>query len=168
VLTSSVCDRFGSGVTVPEGGFVLQSRGRGFSTDLSHPNAVAPGKRPYHTIVPTLVLENGQPMLGMGVVGGIMQPQGQLQILHRVLGGADLSEAVHAGRFRLIGDGRVTTEASLEPAWRAAIEASGYEMVDTADVIGGFGGAQAVLQRADTLTAASDPRRDGTSAVILL
>ena len=168
VLTSSVCDRFGSGVTVPEGGFVLQSRGRGFSTDLSHPNAVAPGKCPYHTIVPTLVLENGQPMLGMGVVGGIMQPQGQLQILHRVLGGADLTSAVNAARFRLIGEGRVTTEASLEPDWRAAIGRAGYELVDTADVIGGFGGAQAVLQRAETLSAASDPRRDGTSAVILL
>ena len=76
VLTSSVCDRFGSGVTVPEGGFVLQSRGRGFSTDLNHPNAVGPGKRPYHTIVPTLVLERGHPMLGIGVVGGIMQPPG--------------------------------------------------------------------------------------------
>ena len=166
VLTSSVCDRFGSGVTVPEGGFVLQSRGRGFSTDLSHPNAVAPGKRPYHTIVPTLVLENGQPMLGMGVVGGIMQPQGQLQILHRVLGGAGLGAAVEAGRFRLIGEGQVTTEASLEPDWRAAIGRAGYELVDTADVIGGFGGAQAVLNREGTLTAASDPRRDGTSAVI--
>lgn len=166
VLTSSVCDRFGSGVTVPEGGFVLQSRGRGFSTDLSHPNAAAPNKRPYHTIVPTLVLENGQPMLGMGVVGGIMQPQGQLQILHRVLGGAGLTAAVEAGRFRLIGDGQVTTEASLEPAWRAAIGRAGYELVGTADVIGGFGGAQAVLHRAGALTAASDPRRDGTSAVI--
>jgi len=168
VLTSSVCDRFGSGVTVPEGGFVLQSRGRGFSTDLSHPNAVAPSKRPYHTIVPTLVLENGQPMLGMGVVGGIMQPQGQLQILHRVLGGADLTAAVEASRFRLIGEGQVTTEASLEPDWRAAIGRAGYDLVDTADVIGGFGGAQAVLQRGETLSAASDPRRDGTSAVILL
>ena len=168
VLTSSVCDRFGSGVTVPEGGFVLQSRGRGFSTDLSHPNAVAPAKRPYHTIVPTLVLESGRPMLGMGVVGGIMQPQGQLQILHRVLGGTDLPSAVEAGRFRLIGDGQVTTEASLEPAWRAAIEASGYELVDTADVIGGFGGAQAVLRAGDTLAAASDPRRDGTSMVTAL
>ena len=168
VLTSSVCDRFGSGVTVPGGGFVLQSRGRGFSTDLSHPNAAAPGKRPYHTIVPTLVLENGRPMLGMGVVGGIMQPQGQLQILHRVLGGADLASAVEAGRFRLIGEGRVTTEASLEPEWRAAIKASGYELVDTADVIGGFGGAQAVLQEAETLTAASDHRRDGTSTVTLI
>ena len=168
VLTSSVCDRFGSGVTVAEGGFVLQSRGRGFTTDLSHPNAVAPGKRPYHTIVPTLVLEQGRPMLGMGVVGGIMQPQGQLQILHRVLGGADLVTAVEAGRFRLIGDGQVTTEAKLEPAWRDAIGASGYELVDTADVIGGFGGAQAVLNTGDTLTAAADPRRDGTSAVIAL
>ncbi len=168
VLTSSVCDRFGSGVTVPEGGFVLQSRGRGFSTDLSHPNAVAPSKRPYHTIVPTLVLENGQPMLGMGVVGGIMQPQGQLQILHRLLGGANLASAVESGRFRLIGNGQVATEESLEPDWRAAIEASGYEMVDPADVIGGFGGAQAVLRAGNELTAASDPRRDGTSAVIAL
>ena len=168
VLTSSVCDRFGSGVTVPEGGFVLQSRGRGFTTDLDHPNAVAPGKRPYHTIVPTLVLEQGRPMLGMGVVGGIMQPQGQLQILHRVLGGSDLVAAVKAGRFRLIGDGQVTTEAALESAWRDAIGASGYELVDTADVIGGFGGAQTVLNRDGTLTAAADPRRDGTSAVIAL
>ena len=166
VLTSSVCDRFGSGVTVPEGGFVLQSRGRGFSTDPSHPNAVAPSKRPYHTIVPTLVLEKGRPTLGMGVVGGIMQPQGQLQILHRVLGGADLATAVNAARFRLIGDGRVTTEASLEPKWRTAIGAAGYELVETADVIGGFGGAQAVLRAGGTLAAASDPRRDGTSAVI--
>ena len=166
VLTSSVCDRFGSGVTVPEGGFVLQSRGRGFSTDLSHPNAVAPGKRPYHTIVPALVLEDGRPMLGMGVVGGIMQPQGQLQILHRVLGGADLAAAVGAGRFRLIGEGRVTTEESLEPEWRTAIGASGYDLVDAADVIGGFGGAQAVLNGEDTPTAVSDSRRDGTSAVI--
>ena len=172
VLTSSVCDRFGSGVTVPEGGFVLQSRGRGFTTGLSHPNAVAPGKRPYHTIVPTLVREAGRPMLGMGVVGGVMQPQGQLQILHRALGGADLAQAVEAGRFRLIGDGQVTTESTLEPAWRAAIASAGYELVDTADVIGGFGGAQAVLQavlnREGTLTAAADPRRDSTSAVITL
>ncbi len=168
VLTSSVCDRFGSGVTVAEGGFVLQSRGRGFTTDLSHPNAVGPAKRPYHTIVPTLILEQGRPVLGMGVVGGIMQPQGQLQILHRVLGGADLVSAVKAGRFRLIGDGQVTTEATLEPAWRTAIGQAGYELVDTADVIGGFGGAQAVLRANHTLTAASDPRRDGTSAVIAL
>ena len=168
VLTSSVCDRFGSGVGVPEGGFVLQSRGRGFSTDLSHPNAVAPAKRPYHTIVPTLIFKQGQPMLGMGVVGGIMQPQGQLQILHRVLGGADLVTAVEAGRFRLIGDGQVTTEESLEPGWRAAIGGAGYELVDTADVIGGFGGAQAVLSAGGTLTAAADSRRDGTSAVIAL
>ena len=168
VLTSSVCDRFGSGVTVPEGGFVLQSRGRGFSTDLRHPNAVGPGKRPYHTIVPTLVMNGERPMLGMGVVGGIMQPQGQLQILHRVLGGADLAPAVQAGRFRLIGDGQVTTEESLEPDWRAAIGRAGYELVDTADVIGGFGGAQAVLRTGNILTAAADSRRDGTSAVIAL
>ena len=97
-----------------------------------------------------------------------MQPQGQLQILHRVLGGADLTAAVEAGRFRLIGEGQVTTEAGLEPQWRAAIGAAGYELVDSADVIGGFGGAQAVLQRAETLTAASDPRRDGTSAIITM
>ena len=59
-----------------------------------------------------------------------------------VLGGADLASAVGAGRFRLIGEGRVTTEASLEPEWRAAIGSAGYELVDAADVIGGFGGAR--------------------------
>ena len=168
VLTSSVCDRFGSGATVGEGGFVLQSRGRGFTTDLRHPNAVAPAKRPYHTIVPTLVLDQGLPMLGMGVVGGIMQPQGQLQILHRVLSGAGLAAAVEAGRFRLIGDGQVTAEASLEPDWRRAIASNGYKMVETADVIGGFGSAQAAMRTDGELVAASDSRRDGTSAVITL
>ena len=166
VLTSSVCDRFGSGVAVPEGGFVLQSRGRGFSTDPSHRNAVAPAKRPYHTIVPTLVLNAGRPMLAMGVVGGIMQPQGQLQILHRVLGGADLAAAVDAGRFRLLGDGQVTTEASLEPTWRGAVSDAGYEIVDAADAIGGFGSAQVAMDADGELSAASDPRRDGTAAVI--
>lgn len=107
-------------------------------------------------------------MLGMGVVGGVMQPQGQLQILHRVLGGADLAAAIEAGRFRLLGDGQTTTEATLEPDWRQALADAGYDMLEAADVIGGFGGAQAVVRIGDTLSAASDPRRDGTSAVIAL
>ena len=170
MLTSSVCDRFGSGVTVP-GGRVRVAKPRPGLLHRPEPSerGGTGNKRPYHTIVPTLVLQKqGTPMLGMGVVGGVMQPQGQLQILHRVLAGADLASAVEAGRFRLIGNGQVTTEATLEPSWRSAIGDAGYDLVDSADVIGGFGGAQAVLRTTDTLTAASDPRRDGTSTVTLL
>ncbi len=170
VLTSSVCDRFGSGVTVASGGFVLQSRGRGFSTDTSHRNCYGPAKRPYHTIVPTLLMHRGdaKPAVGLGVVGGVMQPQGQLQIIHRVLGGLPLSQAVQAGRFRLLGDGIVGVEETLERPWRREIAAQGYEIREGASVIGGFGGAQAVHNTAETLSATSDPRRDGTAAVIKL
>ena len=170
VLTSSVCDRFGSGVTVASGGFVLQSRGRGFSTDTSHRNSYGPAKRPYHTIVPTLLMHRGdaKPAMGLGVVGGVMQPQGQLQIIHRVLGGMPLSQAVQAGRFRLLGDGIVGTEETLESSWRREIAAQGYEIREGASVVGGFGGAQAVHNTSEALSAASDPRRDGTAAVIKL
>ena len=162
-LVSSVCDRFGAGVGVATGGFVLQSRGRGFSLDASHPNALAPGKRPYHTIVPTILLEHGMPVLSIGVVGGIMQPQGQIQILHHVLNGAGIRAAIEAPRFRLLGDGQVTAEPDLHSADTAALAAAGYEVVNADKV--DFGGAQAVLRRDGGLSAASDPRRDGVAIV---
>ena len=162
-LVSSVCDRFGAGVGVAKGGFVLQSRGRGFSLDPTHPNAAGPGKRPYHTIVPTVVLEKGLPMLSLGVVGGIMQPQGQLQILHHVLTGAELTGALEAPRFRLLGDGTVAVESDFPTDHADAIADAGYQMVSSERI--DFGGAQSVMMREGVAHAASDPRRDGEAVV---
>ncbi len=161
-LVSSVCDRFGSGVAVPEGGFILQSRGRGFSLDPGHPNTLAPGKRPYHTIVPTVVRREGRAWLGLGVVGGIMQPQGQVQILNQVIGGIDLVEAVAAPRFRLLGNSQIAVEPGFGADHLRALEAAGYRLCDPDGV--DFGGAQAVMV-GPGMTAASDFRRDGTSVV---
>ena len=76
---------FGSGVVLPGYGVSFQNRGHGFSLDAASPNAVAPGKRPFHTIIPALVSRDGQPLMALGMVGGNMQPQGQVQTLVRML-----------------------------------------------------------------------------------
>ncbi len=77
---------FGSGVVVPGTGIALQNRGHGFTLEDGHPNQVAPGKRPYHTIIPGFITKNGTPLAAFGVMGGDMQPQGHV---HTVLGIVD-------------------------------------------------------------------------------
>ena len=161
-LISSVCDRFGAGVTVPGRGFVLQSRGRGFSLDVTHKNGVAGGRRPYHTIMPTIGIRDGRPALALGVVGGVMQPQGQLQVLAQLARGLTAQSAVDAPRFRLMHDGEVAVEANLPEGTDAALRAAGYEVRPPAGV--DFGGAQVVLaSEAGDLSAGSDRRKDGSA-----
>jgi gamma-glutamyltranspeptidase / glutathione hydrolase len=103
---------FGSGL-VPDGlGFGLQDRGAGFTLDPGHPNVYAPGKRPFHTIIPGFVTREGAPYLAFGVMGGDVQPQGQLQVfLNHVLFGMDVQTAGDAARWR--------HEGSTEPSWPA-------------------------------------------------
>lgn len=165
-LMSSIFKRFGSGIVVPEGGFVLQNRGFGFAAP-GHVNGPAPRKRPYHTVVPGITTRGGRFRLGMGVVGGLMQPQGQIQILARVLGwGMGIQEALDAPRMRLEAGDTLAIEAGISPDIEKALRAAGYAApAASAGELGGrsdFGGAHAVFRHDDgTLQGAADPRKDG-------
>lgn len=167
-LMSSIFKRFGSGIAVPGGGFVLQNRGFGFSQP-GHINGVAPGKRPYHTVVPGTSTRDGKFFLGMGVVGGLMQPQGQIQILSRVLAWSQtLQAAIDAPRWRLEAGNTLAIEKGTPAAIEAFLRKSGYKQpATTAGELGGrsdFGGAHAVLRDMDGLLhGAADPRKDGVS-----
>ena len=167
---SSIFKRFGSGYAVPGCGFVLQNRGFGFS-EPGHVNGPGPGKRPYHTVVPSLALKSGQFHMGLGVVGGLMQPQGQIQIWTRVLrDGWPLDKAMFEPRWRLEGAGRLALEDGFEANRTAFLREHGYVPPDkgVGELAGrsDFGGAQAVERLADgRLQAVSDPRKDGCVAL---
>ena len=166
-LMSSIFKRFGSGISVADGGFVLQNRGFGFSRP-GHINGPAPGKRPYHTVVPGAALRNGRFHAGFGVVGGLMQPQGQLQVLLRVAAhGQPLQAALDAPRWRLESDTAVAVEAGMPQAITDALRDDGYADPVGAGELGGrsdFGGAQIVMRDENgRLRGASDKRKDGTA-----
>lgn len=164
-LMTSVFKRFGSGIAAPGCGFVLQNRGFGFSRP-GHINGPAPGKRPYHTVVPGAALRDGRFFAGFGVVGGAMQPQGQLQILLRVAAfGQPLQAALDAPRWRLESGTALALETGFDEATRALLRASGYQDPAGLGELGGrsdFGGAQWVMRGPDGgLIGASDKRKDG-------
>ncbi|CAM5526711.1 gamma-glutamyltransferase family protein [Eoetvoesiella caeni] len=167
-LMSSIFKRFGSGIAVPGAGFVLQNRGFGFSAP-GHINAAAPGRRPYHTVVPGASTKDGRFFMGMGVVGGLMQPQGQLQILTRVLAwGQSLQQALEAPRWRLEAENTLALEEGMPSHMQSALRAAGYkapaghvgELAGRSD----FGGAQVVMRDGEgMLRGASDHRKDGVA-----
>ncbi|MCH1879805.1 gamma-glutamyltransferase family protein [Alcaligenes ammonioxydans] len=167
---SSIFKRFGSGYAVPGCGFVLQNRGFGFSGP-GHVNGPGPGKRPYHTVVPSVALRSGRFHMGLGVVGGLMQPQGQIQIWTRVLrDGWPLERALFAPRWRLEAAGRLALEEGFDAHCAAFLRGSAYGPPDkgVGELAGrsDFGGAQAVERLADgRLKAVSDPRKDGCVAL---
>lgn len=165
-LMSSVFKRFGSGIAVPGGGFCMQNRGFGFSGP-GHVNGPGPGKRPYHTVVPGLTTRDGEFLLGMGVVGGLMQPQGQIQILTRVLAwGWDIQKALNAPRWRLEAGDTLAIEKDFPDNLAQVLRASGYgEPHATVGELAGrsdFGGAHAIFRlQTGELQGAADPRKDG-------
>lgn len=162
-LISSLYMHFGSGVVVPGTGICLQNRGALFSSDPDHPNALAPRKRPYHTIIPAMVFRGDEPWLVYGVVGGYQQPQAQAQILVNLVDlGMDLEAAVEAPRWRWIWDAMIQLEEGFDAEVARGLEARGHQPVDL-PLPGGFGGAQAILIDPETgeRTGASDPRKDG-------
>jgi len=180
---------FGSGLT-PDGlGFVLQDRGALFSLDENHPNAYAPHKRPFHTIIPGFVTKDGKPWLSFGVIGGDMQPQGHVQILCNIIDfGMNVQEAGDAACFhhqgsteptaplsargeaatgtsisRMTTGGWVALESGVPMEAQRGLTQMGHDVRFESD---GFGGYQAIMYdaRRDTYLGGSDSRKDGQAA----
>ncbi len=157
---NSVFGYFGSGVVVPGTGLMLQNRGAGFTLEDGHPNQVAAGKRPFHTIIPGFVTKDGSPWMAFGLMGGSMQPQGHVQMLINIMVfGMDIQQSIDAARFRHMNAMRVALESPIGPEVRAALEAMGHELIDESGVA--FGGAQGVIKLERGWAAGSDPRKDG-------
>jgi gamma-glutamyltranspeptidase/glutathione hydrolase len=162
-LISSVFHLFGSGVTA--GGAPLQNRGLGFSLDPSSANCVAPGKRPFHTIIPALVRRDGRVWAVMGVVGGPMQPQGHVQVLTQLVdAGAGPQAALDAPRARWLGGDVVALEEGTGEAEAGALRAAGFTVLDGQLHSAEFGAGQVVRVHDDGwLEGGADSRRDGVA-----
>jgi gamma-glutamyltranspeptidase / glutathione hydrolase len=168
-VVSSTFASFGSGI-VPEGlGFTLQNRGCGFVLDGRHPNAYAPGKRPYHTIIPGMLTRQDGSLLGpFGVMGGPMQPQGHLQVVNALVDdGASPQDALDRPRFFIEPEregGRVYLERGMPASVAEGLRARGHEIVVDPDTVGRsmFGRGQIILRETDgSLVGGSDRRADG-------
>jgi gamma-glutamyltranspeptidase / glutathione hydrolase len=165
---NSLFEEFGSGVVVPGTGFALQDRGAGFTMEPGLPNTVAPGKRPFHTLIPAFVTRPSadgrrqEPYLSFGVMGGAMQAQGHVQVLLNLLVfGMGLQEAIDAPRWRHYTGLDLGLEPVFPDSVRRALEAKGHRLLPDSAVIGAFGGAQAIRKLSRGWEAASDPRKDG-------
>lgn len=160
---------FGSGIVVPGTGVSLQNRGCGFTLDASHPNVVAPGKRPFHTIIPGFLTRAGRPVMAFGVMGGNMQPQGHLQTLLRMLLHRQQPQAAcDAPRWK-VGIGLdIDCERTMAPALVEALRARGHALESTPDATMDFGSGQFIARLSDDpddgYVAASDSRREGQAA----
>jgi gamma-glutamyltranspeptidase/glutathione hydrolase len=158
---------FGSGVAAPGTGVVLQNRGTCFTLEPGHPNRLAPGRRPFHTIIPGLLLAPCGGLLGpFGVMGGHVQAQGHLQVATAILRfGLDPQAALDAPRWRLDRDDEGWL-LCLEPGlWGVAdeLERRGHRVWRDPNPAS-YGGGQAILVRGDALLGGSEPRKDGQAA----
>jgi gamma-glutamyltranspeptidase/glutathione hydrolase len=163
---------FGSGCVEPTFGISLQNRGHGFSTDPQGPNKanlVAPGKRPFHTIIPGFLSKDGQPVMSFGVMGANVQPQGHVQTLVRMIDhGQNPQAACDAPRWRFNKGCNINVEASMGADLVQGLKDMGHEMELLADSYQDFGAGQFIWRMGDPAVegyvAASDPRRDGLVA----
>lgn len=155
---------FGSGIVIPGTGIALQNRGHGFSLDPAHPNCVGPGKRPYHTIIPGFVTENGAPRMAFGVMGGHMQHQGHVQMMSRIFDhGQNPQAASDAPRWHLYPDFSLGIETGFSDDIAAGLARRGHAVRhEPLEHI--FGGAQLVLRTEDGYVAGSDHRKEGQAA----
>jgi gamma-glutamyltranspeptidase/glutathione hydrolase len=162
----------GSGIVVPGLGFGFQDRGELFTMEPGHPNVYAPGKRPFHTIIPGFVLKEGKPWLAFGVMGGDMQPQGQVQVLTNLIDfGMNLQEAGDAPRWHHEGSSEPTGEVMNNGGYVEVETGLPYESIrelmnrrhNVRFDLGGYGGYQAIMRDPATgvYYGATESRKDG-------
>ncbi len=176
-LIQSIYAGFGAGLAPPELGFALQSRGAGFSLDPAHANVYAPGKRPFHTIIPGFVMRDGEPWMSFGVMGADMQPQGQVEVLVNMIDfGMDPQQAGDAPRLRHDGvngpnlstpadGGIVRYEAGFDAAILAALTARGHQVQAATLLAEHFmGGYQSIRRDPNGWCGASEIRFDGCAS----
>lgn len=158
---------FGSGIVSERFGIPLQNRGAGFTFQRGHPNEAAPGKRPFHTIIPGLATRASDGALHsvFGVMGGHMQPQGHLQVLtNLMIFGMDPQRALDAPRFQIMPSGHVALEPWFDDATRGELRRRGHWLVarHATPGPGTFGGGQLiVVTESGVRLGGSDPRKDG-------
>ena len=167
---------FGSGYVIPGLGFGIQDRGALFALKASHPNVLAPGKRPFHTIIPAFMGRDGVPQMPFGVMGGDMQPQGHAQIVVNIVDfGMNLQEAGDAPRFYHTGDteptgtvmsdgGVLSIESGLSKDVVQALLRRGHRIVESNGIV--FGGYEAIYRDPKTgvYFGATESRKDGFAA----
>jgi gamma-glutamyltranspeptidase / glutathione hydrolase len=167
----------GSGIVVPGLGFMFQDRGELFSMEPGHANVYAPGKRPFHTIIPGFVMKDGKPWEAFGVMGGGMQPQGHVQVLtNQIDFGLNVQEAGDASRWQHEGDNEPTGEKMTNGGYVEVESGIPYEIVrelekrghDVRFDVGGYGGYQAIKTETHDgqriYVGASESRKDGQAA----
>lgn len=152
---------FGSGIVIPGTGISLHNRGAGFTLEPGHPNQVAPGKRPFHTIIPGFVTEAGEPRLSFGVMGGHMQHQGHVQMVTRIFDhGQNPQAASDAPRWHVFPDFQLGIEQGVEPSVIEALRSRGHRVrANLGPEL--FGGAQLILRTHSGYIAGSDHRKEG-------
>jgi gamma-glutamyltranspeptidase / glutathione hydrolase len=169
-MIQSVYDYFGSGVAVKGMGFLLQDRGGLFVLDPTHPDALAPHKRPFHTIIPAF-MERGDEHIGFGIMGGSNQPLAHAQFVSNVADyGWNIQAALSAPRFTIRDTGEsikctIVLESRVSPEVQSQLRQKGHDLVLRKDYSAVMGRGQAVLHNSATGTnfAASDPRADGSA-----
>ena len=148
---------FGSGIVVPGTGIALQNRGAGFSLEPGHANLAAPGKRPFHTILPGLMSDSAGVFGAFGCMGGQMQPQGHLQLIRGLAMGLSPQAAIDRPRWRWMDSGEVALEDGFDAGLRDDLRGRGHSVLwDQPATL--FGGAQMILRDG---RAGSDRRKDG-------
>ena len=158
---NSLYEHFGSGIVAGDTGIVLHDRGAGFSLDPKSPNLIAPGKRPFHTLIPAMVTKDGKLFMSFGVMGGDMQAQGHVQVLTNMIDlGMDLQHAIETPRFRYVSGSRVYLEPEMGKDVIDKLAARGHQPLTPRR--NQMGGGQAILvERNGTLAGGSDIRKDG-------